>query len=288
MVTGMGDRQTAIQTLQAGAYGYIVKPFDQNEILINVASALERRRLVLESEDYQHRLEVEVRERTAEIRQREEEIALRLVAASEWRDNETGAHIRRIGLYSATIAEALGWSKRDVDDIRVAASMHDIGKIGVPDAILLKPGKLTPEEFNVIKKHTLIGAAMLENTGISLLQTAREIALRHHERFDGNGYPGALAGEDIPLSARIVSVVDVYDALVHERVYKPAIPEAEALKIMEAEAGAHFDPNVFSAFINRLPEIREIRLQFREREPVSKTIASRKKETRQVIAEKNL
>lgn len=265
MVTGMGDRQTAIKTLQAGAYGYVVKPFDQNEILINVANALERRRLVLQSEDYQHRLEKEVRARTADIRQREEEIALRLVAASEWRDNETGAHIRRIGLYSATIAKAMNWDPQAVDDIRVAASMHDIGKIGVPDAILLKPGKLTPEEFTVIQRHTQIGAAMLENSGISLLQTAREIALRHHERYDGNGYPDGLAGEDIPLAARIVAVVDVYDALVHARVYKPAMPEPQALKIMQEERGKHFDPDVFDIFMSELPEMRRIRYEVSER-----------------------
>lgn len=285
MVTGMGDRQTAIQTLQAGAFGYIVKPFDQNEILINVASALERRRLVLQSEDYQHRLEEEVQERTAEIRQREEELAYRLVAASEWRDNETGAHIRRIGLYSATLAEEMGWSKTDVDDIRVAASMHDIGKIGVPDAILLKPGKLTTEEFEIIKQHTQIGAAMLENSGIPLLQTAREIAMRHHERFDGKGYPDGMAGEDIPLPARIVAVVDVYDALVHERVYKKAIPEDEAIQIMQAENGAHFDPVVFDAFLRRLPDIRRIRLQVRERDGLLTWQESVRKPSQRVLAD---
>ncbi len=181
MVTAVDDRNTAIRALELGAYGYVIKPFEQNEVIINVANALERRRLVLESRKYQQRLEEEVRERTADIRRREEEIALRLVAAAEYRDESTGAHIRRIGLYSAALAEAAGWQKQLVDDIRVAATMHDIGKIGVPDHILLKPGKLTPEEFEVVKKHPEIGAGILEGSKAPLLRLAEEIPLSHHE-----------------------------------------------------------------------------------------------------------
>ncbi|MBZ0113081.1 MAG: response regulator [Thermoanaerobaculia bacterium] len=259
LVTGVDDRKTAIRALQLGAFGYVIKPFDLNELAINVANAFERRRLTLLSQANQERLEEEVRKRTEEIRMREEEVALRLVAAAEYRDTETGAHIRRIGLCSAALAEILGWSARDVDDLKVSAMMHDIGKIGVPDNILLKPGPLTTEEFDVIKQHTIIGASILENSTIPMLMMAREIALSHHERWDGQGYPHGLAGESIPLSARIVAVVDVYDALVHHRVYRPAVPEEEVLELMEGERGLHFAPEIFDLFFDNLPTFRQIR-----------------------------
>lgn len=266
MLTGVDDRRTAIRTLEAGAFGYIIKPVEPNELVINVANALERRRLLLASQNYQHRLEQEVRDRTADIRRREEELALRLVTASEWRDNETGAHIRRIGLYAAALARALGWEARAVDDIRLAASMHDVGKIGIPDTILLKPGKLTGEEFEVIKTHAEIGALMLGASDIPLLQLAAEIAHSHHEKWNGFGYPRGLAGKDIPQSARIVAVADVYDALVHERVYKPALPEQEALAIITEQRGQHFDPEVVDAFLTLVPEFRRIRETVREQQ----------------------
>ena len=266
MVTAVDDRKTAIQALKLGAYGYIIKPFDVNELAINVASALERRRLTLLSQAHQEHLENEVRRRTAEIRNREEEIALRLVAAAEHRDTDTGAHVRRIGRYSARLARALGWSPLAVDDLGVAAMMHDIGKIGVPDSILLKPGPLTPEEFTIIKQHTTIGARILQESRIPLLEMAHEIALSHHEWWNGNGYPERRAAEAIPDSARIVSVVDVYDALVHDRIYRPAMPEPEVLQLMRADRGAHFDPVIFDAFLDLLPEFRRIREAVREEE----------------------
>ncbi len=259
LVTGVDDRKTAIRALQLGAFGYVIKPFDLNELAINVANAFERRRLTLLSRATQERLEAEVRKRTEEIRQREEEVALRLVAAAEYRDTDTGAHIRRIGLYSAAMAEILDWEPRAIDDLRVSAMMHDIGKIGVPDSILLKPGRLTEDEFAVIQQHTTIGANILENSSIPMLQMAQEIAKSHHERWDGAGYPESLAGPSIPLSARIVAVVDVYDALVHERVYRPAVPEEEVLDLMASERGNHFDPQLLDLFLENLSTFREIR-----------------------------
>lgn len=261
IITGMEDRSLAIEILKGGAFGYITKPLDQNELLINITSALERRRLARESQRRASELERDVNLRIEQIRSREEEIALRLVAAAEYRDNETGAHIRRIGLSSAVLAEACGWSPNKVDEIRLAATMHDIGKIGIPDHILLKPGKLTPEEFEVMKTHTTIGAAILGRSEIPVLQMARLIALSHHERWDGTGYPQGLAGDEIPEAARIVSIVDVYDALVHQRVYKPAVPEREAIAIMKAARGHHFDPNMFDIFMQVLPNFRQIREQ---------------------------
>ena len=259
MVTALDDRETAIRALQLGAYGYIIKPFDRNEILINVASALGRRRLALAGRLYQQRLEEEVQRRTAEVRQRQEEIVLHLLTAAEFRDQETGAHVRRIGMYSAAIAEALGWPARTVDDIRIAAPMHDVGKIGVPDSILRKPGRLTRPELEVMRTHTAIGADILNGSDVPLLQTARDIALSHHEKWDGSGYPHGLSGTAIPLCARVVAIADVYDALVHRRVYRPALPEEQALAVVTQDCRRHFDPDVLSCFARRTAEFREIR-----------------------------
>ncbi len=158
-------------------------------------------------------------------------------------------------------AEVLGWPADQVQNIRLAAPMHDLGKIGIPDAILQKPGKLTAEEFAVMKTHSVIGARMLEGSESAILQMAHEIALAHHERWDGSGYPRGLAGMEIPESARILAIVDVYDALTHRRVYHEALPEDEAMKIMELDRGKHFDPFLFGVFLSLLPEIRRIARQ---------------------------
>jgi putative two-component system response regulator len=263
MVTGVDDRKVGIQALKLGAFGYVTKPFDLNELAINVASALERRRLALLARAAHDHLEGEVRRRTEQIRRREEEIALRLVAAAEFRDSDTGAHVRRIGLYSAALARLLGWDEAQVDDLRVAAMMHDIGKIGVPDSILLKPGPLLPQEFEVIKGHTLIGARILDSSDIPMLRTAREIALSHHERWDGSGYPRGLSGVSIPESARIVAVVDVYDALVHDRVYRAAMPEPRVLEMIRELSGRQFEGRVADAFLDAWATFREIRERVR-------------------------
>ncbi|HEV8630760.1 MAG TPA: HD domain-containing phosphohydrolase [Thermoanaerobaculia bacterium] len=259
MVTGVDDRKVGIQALRLGAYGYLIKPFDVNELAINAANALQRRQLALLSQATQERLEGEVRRRTTQIRRREEEIALRLVAAAEFRDTDTGAHVRRIGLYAAALSQMLGWPAARVDDLRVAAMMHDIGKIGVPDSILLKPGPLLPDEFEIIKQHTVIGARILERSEIGLIDMAREIALSHHERWDGGGYPLGLAGESIPEAARIVAVCDVYDALVHDRIYRPAIPEREVLELLVAQRGRHFDAQMLDPFLAEVATFRAIR-----------------------------
>jgi cyclic di-GMP phosphodiesterase len=267
LVTAVDDRKTAIMTLELGAYGYVIKPFDMNEILINVASALERRRLTLLSQEYEQSLETAVREKTREVREREEEIVLRLVSASGFRDDETGAHIKRIGLYASVIANDIGWNLEAVANMRLAAAMHDVGKIGILDSILLKPGKLTPDEFEIMKTHTIIGARLLGSSNIPLLQMAKEIALSHHEKWNGSGYPNGLAGEAIPESGRIVALADVYDALVMDRVYRPAIPEPEALRMMAADRGIYFDPKLFDRFMDLLPEIRRIRQEVQDQMP---------------------
>ncbi len=189
----------------------------------------------------QEKLENEVQKRTLKIKQREEEIAIKLVSLTSYRDEETGAHVKRIGLYAAAMGKALNWDAQQIDDIRIAAPMHDIGKIGIPDRILLKKGKLTDTEFAIMKRHTEIGAKMLQDSNIPVLDMAAEIALCHHEKWDGSGYPRGLMGEEIPTSARITAIVDIYDALVHERVYKKALCEQEALDFMASMTGSHLD-----------------------------------------------
>ncbi|OGQ94484.1 MAG: response regulator [Deltaproteobacteria bacterium RIFOXYD12_FULL_57_12] len=259
MATGVDSRETAIRALELGAYGYLIKPFAKNELIINVVNALERRRLTMASQEYEQRLEQEVLDRTADVHRREEEIALRLVTAAEYRDDETGHHIRRIGLFSAELARGLSCPDQLAADLRVAAPMHDIGKIGISDTILLKPGRLTVEEFEVVKQHTVIGAGILSDSEIPLIQLARDIALYHHERWDGTGYPSGLRGEDIPLAARIVAIADVYDALVFDRVYRPAFSEKDSLAIMRRGKATHFDPQILQCFLDVLPAFREIR-----------------------------
>jgi len=261
MVTGVDDRDTGQRCMELGAHSYILKPFDEREVLLNVAGALGERDRALEELDTRHRLEDEVRRRTDEIRRREEEIALRLIAAAEYRDEETPGHIRRVGMYAEALARAAGWPQDEIDDIRVAAPMHDVGKIGVPDGILLKSGRLTPEEYEVVKLHAEIGARMLQGSDIPLLHMAEQIARSHHERWDGTGYPHGLAREDIPLPARVVAVADVFDSLTCARAYRPAHDEAAALEILRDGRSTIFDPGVFDIFMDVLPAFRHIKEQ---------------------------
>ncbi|MEI7832743.1 MAG: HD domain-containing phosphohydrolase [bacterium] len=261
LLTGVDNSDTAITALSQGAYGYMIKPVQPNELLINVVNALRRRELEIKHNSYQHHLEQEVQQRTQDIRRREEEITLRLVIAAEYRDTETGEHIRRIANYAALIAQKLGWPADQVELLRLAAPMHDIGKIGITDNILLKPDKLTPEEYILMQQHTLIGASILNNSDFPLLQMASAVALGHHERWDGSGYPHHLEGEATPECARIVALADVYDALHTDRIYRPAFPEQEALAIMAASQG-QFDPGLFACMIEHIGEFRRIRRAF--------------------------
>ena len=258
VLTALEETATAVEAMTLGAYGYLLKPIESGELILQAKKALERRDLIVEQRQYTATLEAKVREQMQAVRHAHEETILRLLSASRYRDEETGAHVKRTGLYCELFAEVLGWPSDQVQDIRLAAPMHDVGKIGIPDAILQKPGKLTPEEFAVMKTHTVIGARMLEGSESAILQMAHEIALAHHERWDGSGYPRGLAGLEIPESARILAVVDVYDALTHRRVYREALPEDEAMEIMEEGRGKHFDPFLFGVFLSLLPEIRRI------------------------------
>ncbi|MDE3225110.1 MAG: response regulator [Nitrospirota bacterium] len=275
MVTGLDDPQLANMALESGAYGYILKPFETNEILINIANALRRRRLEIENQAHREHLEQMVRERTAELRQAitrlqgaeqslrlsQEETVQRLAIAAEFRDNATAQHIRRMSHYSALLARRYGLAEERCELIRIASPMHDIGKIGTPDHILLKPGLFTPEEFDAITRHTEMGYRILEGSDSELLRLAATIALTHHEKFDGSGYPKGLVGEAIPLEGRIVAVADAFDALTTKRVYKPAFPPDQAMDIMRQQRGTHFDAALLDTFLASMDDVLLIKRQ---------------------------
>ncbi len=258
MVSSSEDTETAIECLQQGAFGYVLKPFQPREILVQVNGALRRRLLEIAFRDREAQLARKVREQTVEIRNSREEIAFRLIAASEHRDHETGMHVRRIGLFAAELARLAGWDEEAVETIRGAAPMHDIGKIGVPDAILQKPGALTDTEWVEMKRHTLMGAAILKGSLVPFIQMGARIAVGHHERWDGSGYPRGLAGAQIPLEARITSLVDVYDALSNRRHYKEAWPEEQVVDFLRQHRGTQFDPALVDLFLAHLDRFRAI------------------------------
>jgi putative two-component system response regulator len=252
MLTADATRETKQRALSIGAKDFLSKPFDATEVLLRIDNLLHTRLLHLELEHYNRALEARVLERTQELDKARYEIIERLALAAEFRDDDTHQHTWRVGQMAAYLAKAADLPSADVEVIRRAAPLHDVGKIGIPDAILLKPGKLTPDEFAHMKTHTTIGARILSQSEFTLLQVASEIALTHHERWDGNGYPNRLAGDEIPIVGRIVAVVDVFDALTHERPYKPAWPVGDALAEMERQRGTQFD----ATFVDVLLDLR--------------------------------
>ena len=260
-VTAMCDEQDEERGLLIGAADYITKPISPPVVLARVKA-----HLALHHQNQE--LERKVRERTEELTDTRLEIVRRLGRASEFRDNETGLHIIRMSHYSRLIATALGANANWVDVVFTAAPMHDIGKIGIPDGVLLKPGKLTDEEWTVMKTHPQIGGEIIGEHSSEILRMSREIALAHHEHWDGSGYPRGLAGEAIPLSARIVAVADVFDALTTERPYKRAWPVAEAVEHIGGLSGRQFDSRLVELFRQVLPEILEIRDRYEEK-PIS-------------------
>jgi putative two-component system response regulator len=255
MATGIDDPQLAQSVLELGAYGYLVKPFKRHEVQINVANALGRRRLELENRDHRALLEQRVEERTEELRRSREETIRRLSLAIEFRSRETGEHVERIGNGAAVIGRRLRLKPGRCELIRLAAPLHDVGKIGISDEILLKPEPLTAAERKRMENHAEIGYRLLTGSGSDLLETAATIAWTHHERWDGIGYPRRLAGEAIPIEGRITAVMDVFDALTHDRVYRPAMPVDRALEIIRDGRGRHFDPAVVDAFLATLDEL---------------------------------
>ncbi len=235
--------------LKQGASDFVAKPFDEIEIELRVANLLRSWTLFVDVRGKNDELEARVRRRTASLEAAHHEILERLARAAEFRDDDTGQHTQRVGDLAADLAMRLGLSHRDVELIRRAAPLHDVGKIAIPDAVLLKPGKLTPEEFSVIKTHSAAGAKLLGGSDIPLLVCAQEIAHYHHESWDGTGYPAGLKAEAIPLAARVTCVADVFDALTHERPYKSAWPLEKAYVEIESLSGSKFDPAIVRAFL---------------------------------------
>jgi putative two-component system response regulator len=256
MLTGDMTPEARREALSRGAKDFVNKPFHSDEVLLRIRTLLETRFLYLQIQSQNQMLEAKVRERTRELESAQVEIIERLARAAEFRDDNTGQHTERVGQMAALIAREIDLPDSTVSLIRRAAPLHDVGKIGIPDSILLKLGKLTDEEFALVKTHTTIGARILSGSRFSLLRMAEEIAFSHHEHWDGGGYEG-LAGEAIPLAGRIVAVADVFDALTHKRPYKAAWPIADAIAEIERQRGGQFDPNLVDGFlsvIHRGPE----------------------------------
>jgi putative two-component system response regulator len=273
MVTGEDSLELAVTAIEHGAYGYMVKPVGAGELLINVIGALHRRRGELANrrllgelratlEERSHELEQALQDllvSDAQVRVSQSETIFRLARLVEFRDEETGRHLHRMSSYCALLARRTGFPEHESDLIRLASELHDIGKIAIPDSILLKRGKLTGEEFEVIKGHAEAGYQMLAGSASEVVEVGAVIARTHHERWDGGGYPRGLAGEEIPLEGRIAAIADVFDALTSDRVYRAALPVKSAIRIMREERGRHFDPRLLDLFFEAMPEIEVIR-----------------------------
>lgn len=262
VLTAQNDKEYLLRALNLGATDFLGKPFDRTELLLRVRNVLEsqwHKKLLC---DQKALLENEVQLRTFELNQTRLAVVQRLGMAAEYKDEETGNHILRMSAICALLARKLQWPEDRVDLILHASPMHDIGKIGIPDAILLKPGKLTPQQWQIMKTHAQIGAELLSGDTSDLMLMAKDIACHHHEKYDGTGYPGGLSGEDIPIAARVAAVADVFDALTSKRPYKEAWSFESAVSYIVENSGKHFDPQLVELFCACLDEVQQIQQNF--------------------------
>jgi len=264
MLTANESRKVRYDALDAGATDFLVKPIDIRECGARCHNLLTLRRQQLALEDRRRMLEGMVVDATREVHERERETLFRLARAGEFRDAETGYHLIRMARYSRLIADALGLSPEEAESIELAAPLHDIGKIGIPDHILLKPGRLDQREWSVMRAHPVIGHEILKDSASKYMRLGALIALGHHERYDGTGYPNGTAGEDIPLCARIVALADVYDALTSARPYKPAWRDGDVLEYFHAQRGRHFDPKIVDAFLSVYDRVLKVQKELQD------------------------
>jgi putative two-component system response regulator len=276
MVTGLSSREDRIRAVEAGANDFIAKPIDLTEIKVRTASLLKMKKAQDDLKRHQEELEKIVQRRTLALRASMQDVVkaqrqlqdahmetiYRLVVAAEFKDTGTASHIKRMSRFSGMLATLMNLSSGEVDMILNASPLHDIGKIGTPEEILLKPGRLSQLEWNLIQQHPVMGSQILVNSNSILLQTGQIIAISHHEKWDGTGYPFGLKQEEIPLSGRICAIADVFDALTSVRPYKRAYSNDKTLKIMEKGAGAHFDPHLFALFTDNMREVENIQKQY--------------------------
>jgi len=266
VLSGIGVVDKAVEAIRKGAWDFLGKPIESFSVLnLTLNRALERARLIKENRKYREHLEDEVRKKTEEVLEMsrtliitQKEIILRLGDVVETRSHETGNHVLRVSEYAYLLAKLAGMDCGAADDLKVASPMHDVGKIGISDLILNKPGKLTDEEFEIMQQHTVMGYNIFHQSALPVLQLAAEIALSHHEKWNGEGYPNRLAGENIPFSARITTIVDVFDAITHERVYKKAWSMDESIEFMKNNSGVIFDPDLLDLFIKNFDKFFDI------------------------------
>ncbi len=279
VVTAMASREDRLKAIQMGANDFIAKPIDQAEVQVRVASLMRMKEIQDAIKRHKEELEKIVQQRTEVLRATLDEMVEaqrktheayldtihKLAIAAEYKDEGTAEHIYRISQYCITIGKAIKLAPHEIEILHHASPMHDVGKIGIPDGILLKPGNLDKEEWDIMRQHTTIGARILQGSSSELLQAGEQIALAHHEKWDGTGYPQNLQGEQIPVLGRIVAVVDVFDALTTKRPYKKAFTNDEAYTIIREGRGQHFDPQIVDHFFNNIREIEEIQNKYKDR-----------------------
>lgn len=267
VLTAMTSTDDKLSALSLGAVDYLTKPFDINELLLRVRNSLRLVTLSNALKKERDHLDLEVKRQTQQLETTQNEILHRLGRAAEYRDNETGAHVLRMSESCGVLALAATQNAEFAEQVKRASQMHDVGKIGIPDGVLLKQGKLNEREWDIMRSHSRIGYEILSDTDTPLLQMAAQIALTHHERWDGRGYPNGLKGDAIPLESRIVALCDVYDALRSERPYKQPWSQEDTCNLIKKEAGQHFDPELTEVFLSLVDQIEEIRVRHPDEQP---------------------